>query len=624
MSSAVINVTKADASATTTRFKLRRPSLPVLLALAWLVLVVVGTLLAPVLAPYGPLEQDILNAKQPPSLEHLLGTDVLGRDILSRLMYGASPTLSSVAIAVIVYVTLGTVLGLIAGYSGGWGDRIIIGFTSILIALPAIIVLFVVLSVYRGNTWAAMLVYGFVSAPVMVLLVRSSAIAVRNELFVDAARVSGLSPLYIVFRHVLPRSRGLIIVQAAVFGATALIVESSLSYLGFGTTPPNPSWGNMISEAATVITSDPWLIVPGGAVIALTALSLGVIGDSLRDSTSSGWSTSKLTKAPRRVTGPAADASASAALTTTPAGAAAGSAGEPGGPLLEVRYLNVGYHSNGGIVPIVREVSFEIGLGEVVGLVGESGSGKTTVAFGVLGVIGEGVAITHGQVVFDGVDLVGQTEQVLSKYRGKRIAYVAQEPMVSLGPSHRIGDQLLEAVRLNDGLSGDAAKARVIELLTLVELRDPEQVAKKYLHELSGGMAQRVSIAFALAGNPELLVADEPTTALDVTVQAGILGLLKRLQEQTGMSMLIITHDWGVVADVCDRVVVMYKGEIVEQAPAEQIFVSPGHPYTQALLASNPHGAEHGADLPVITGSFNTPIMEREALLAGAGTGAAR
>jgi peptide/nickel transport system permease protein len=622
MSTAVINATTSDTAATATRFTLRRPSLPVLLALGWLVVVVAGTLLAPVLAPYGPLAQDILNAKQPPSVEHLLGTDVLGRDVLSRLMYGASPTLSSVAIAVIVYVTLGTVLGLVAGYAGGWVDRIIIGFTSILIALPAIIVLFVVLSVYRGNTWAAMLVYGFVSAPVMVLLVRSSAIAVRNELFVDAARVSGLSPLYIVFRHVLPRSRGLIIVQAAVFGATALIVESSLSYLGFGTTPPNPSWGNMISEAATVITSDPWLIVPAGLVIALTALSLGVIGDSLRDSTSSGWSTSKLTKAPKRAARQA-DASADAAPDSSPV-AAEDTGADSERPLLEVRHLDVGYHSNGGIVPIVREVSFEIGRGEVVGLVGESGSGKTTVAFGVLGVIGEGVAITHGEVRFDGVDLVGQTEQVLTTYRGTRIAYVAQEPMVALGPSHRIGDQLLEAVRLNDGRSGDAAKARVIELLRLVELREPEQVAKKYLHELSGGMAQRVSIAFALAGNPELLVADEPTTALDVTVQAGILGLLKRLQAQTGMSMLIITHDWGVVADVCDRVVVMYKGEIVEQAPAEQIFVTPGHPYTQALLASNPHGAEHGADLPVITGSFNTPIMEREALLAGAGTGADR
>jgi peptide/nickel transport system permease protein len=590
VSTAVISTTNASAPASTRSWK--RPSIPLILAAAWLVITVASTLLAKVIAPYGPLEQDILNGKQTPSLEHLLGTDVLGRDVLSRLMFGASPTLSSVVIAVIVYVVIGVVLGLVAGYSGGWVDRIIVGYTSIVIALPGIIVLFVVLSVFRGNTWIAMLVFGFTASPVMILLVRSSAIAVRNELFVDAARVSGLSPLYIVFRHVLPRSRGLIIVQAAVFGATALIVESSLSYLGFGTQQPNPSWGNMISEAATVIASEPWLLIPPGAVIALTALSLGVIGDSLRDSISSGWSTSKLTSSGTR---PASEDK------------------EPAKHLLEVRDLSVGYFAGNGIVPIVREVGFTIDRGETLGLVGESGSGKTTVAFGVLGVVGDGVAVTAGSVVFDGNDLVGQSDAVLAKFRGKRIAYVAQEPMVALGPSHRIGDQLAEAVERNDGVQGEAVKKRVIELLTLVELRNPELVARKYLHELSGGMAQRVSIAFALAGRPELLVADEPTTALDVTVQAGILGLLKKLQDQTGMAMLIITHDWGVIADVCDRVVVMYKGEIVEQAPAEQIFSRPGHPYTKALLESNPHGAEPGQDLPVISGTFLTPIMEREA-----------
>jgi peptide/nickel transport system permease protein len=605
MSSAVM-ATTAKSPTPSSRIQWRRMSAPVVIAIAWLVVAIIGTVFAPLLAPYDPLAQDILNAKQLPSPEHLLGTDVLGRDVLSRLMFGAAPTLSSVLIAVIVYLLLGVVFGLIAGYAGGWVDRVIIASTSILIALPAIIVLFVVLSVFRGNTWAAMFVFGIVSAPVMVLLVRSSAISVRNELFVDAARVSGLSPIYIVFRHVLPRSRGLIIVQGAVFAATALIVESSLSYLGFGTTPPEPSWGNMISEAATVITSDPWLLLPAGLVIAFTALALGVVGDSLRDSSAAGWSTSKLTRP------------STAHRTKTDVAPAASDA------LLEVRNLDVGYHSSGTIVPIVREVSFDIRRGETVGLVGESGSGKTTVAFGVLGVIGEGVAVTSGAVVFDGVDLVGKPDRVLNSYRGKRIAYVAQEPMVALSPNHRIGDQLYEAVVLNGGLTGSAARTRVIELLTLVELRDPEGSARKYLHELSGGMAQRVSIAFALAGDPELLVADEPTTALDVTVQAGILGLLKRLQTQTGMSMLIITHDWGVIADVCDRVIVMYKGEIVEQGAAEQIFALPEHPYTRALLVSNPHGAAPGEDLPVVSGNFITPIMEREALLAREESGARR
>jgi peptide/nickel transport system permease protein len=596
-----VSVALTQATAPTGRIRSwRRPSVGLVLAVAWLVIVVVSTILAPVIAPYGPLENDLANGSQGPTLAHWLGTDQIGRDVLSRLMYGAGPTLIAVAAAVAVYVVLGLVFGLLAGYFSGWTDRVIMALVTIVIALPNIIVLFVVLSVYRGNTVLAMFVFGILASPVLILIVRASAISVRNELFVDAARVSGLSPLYIIFAHVLPRSRGVIIVQAAVFAAIALIVESALSFLGFGVQVPQPSWGNMIAQAAQVIASNPWMLFPSGIVIALTALSLGVLGDSVRDVSSFGWGQSKLTKAPKRA-----------------ARVDVGTTAAPDQPLLSVRDLDVGYRSGDSIIPIVREVSFDVGRGETVGVAGESGSGKTTVAFGILGVMGEGVSVTAGSVRFDGTDLVGQTDAVLSKYRGKRIAYVAQEPMVSLDPSYRVGDQLYEAVRINDGIAGKEAWARVHELLALTEMPDPRAVARKYLHELSGGMAQRVSIAFALAGRPELLVADEPTTALDVTVQAGILGLLRSLREQTGMSLLLITHDWGVIADLCDRVIVMYRGEIVETGTTTEIFRTPQHPYTKALLTSNPHGATPGKDLPVIEGTFLTPIAERELAAAG-------
>jgi peptide/nickel transport system permease protein len=577
------------------RFRFRKPSAAVVLSITWIVVVVGAALLAPVLAPYPPLQNDLMATSQGPSWAHLLGTDQLGRDVLSRLMYGAGPTLAAVAASVLVYVTLGLVFGLIAGYAGGWTDRISMAVVAIVIALPNIIVLFVVLSIFRGNTMLAMALFGALAAPVLVILVRASTIAVRHELFVDAARVSGLNPAYIVFSHVLPRARGVIIVQGAVFAAMALIVESSLSFLGFGVQPPYPSWGNMISAAAAVIASDPWLLWPPGIAIALTALAFGVIGDSVRDVSAFGWGQSKLTKAPAHAT-PAARVDEAMASDV----------------LLSVRGLDVGYRSGDEIVPIVKEVSFDIARGQTVGVAGESGSGKTTVAFGILGVVGEGAVVTGGSVRFDGTELRGQDEATLTKFRGKRIAYVAQEPMVALGPSHRVGKQLYEAVKLNDGITGEAAWARVHELLAQTDLPNPEVVARKYLHELSGGMAQRVSIAFALAGRPELLVADEPTTALDVTVQAGILGLLRKLRDETGMSILLITHDWGVIADLCDRVVVMYKGEIVEQGDVDQMFSAPRHPYTEALLKSNPHGAEPGKDLPVITGTFMTPTMARE------------
>jgi peptide/nickel transport system permease protein len=568
----------------------------------WLVAVLVGVFFAKWLAPYDPNAQDLLSVLKGPSGAHWLGTDDLGRDVLSRLMYGGFPTVVGVLTAIALYLVIGVVVGLVAGYAGGLSDRVVMAITTVLIALPGLVILFVVLSVFRNNTIIAMAVYGIHASPAMILLVRSTALSVRNELFVDAAKVSGLSPFYIVFQHVLPRARGLIIVQIGVFAATALVVESTLSYLGFGTQPPNPSWGNMVNEAAQRISINPFMLYPTGGVIAVTALAIGLLSDLARDSFAAGWSASKLTRGRDHTV------------------ARVGAEPMPEGALLSVQDLHVGYHAPSGIVPIVREVSFTIGRGETLGLVGESGSGKTTVAFGILGVPGDGVAITGGQVLFDGTDLSGLNNRDLEKFRGKRIAYVAQEPMVALDPNHRVGKQLAEAIRSNDPTTTgkQQVQARIIELLEQVELPNPEAVATKYPHELSGGMAQRVSIAFALAGRPELLVADEPTTALDVTVQAGILGLLIRLREQTGMSMLIITHDWGVIADVCDRVVVMYHGELVEQAPAAQIFAEPAHPYTQALLASNPHGATPGEDLPVVTGTFRTPSEERELATIGA------
>lgn len=561
-----------------------------IIALAWLVAVVLAAVFAEVLAPYGVSQQDLKNVLQGPTGAHVLGTDTLGRDVLTRLMYGARPTLVAVSIAIAVYAVWGSVLGLLSGYLAGWTDRVIGVYSSILLAMPHIVILFVFLSVYRGNVYVAMLVFGFIASPVMVLVVRGSALGLRNELFVDAAKVSGLSPLYIISRHIFPRTAGLIVVQATVFGANAIVLESALSFLGFGTQQPEPSWGNMVSEAATQISLNAWMLYPTGGIIAVTALALGLVGDSIRDRISGAWTQSAITGNLRRT----ADA---------PVGVTA-----PSDELLVVDGLSVAYRTREGSKEVVHDVSFRLKKGETLGIVGESGSGKTTVAFGVLGVPGDNAEVTSGHVWYDGVDLTSLGEKELSKYRGKRIGYVAQEPMVALDPNYRVGQLLRETLKINDGITGTAADERVIELLEQVEIVDPARVARFYPHELSGGMAQRVSIAFALAGRPELLVMDEPTTALDVTVQAGILTLLHRLRAETGLSIVLITHDFGVVSDLCDHVVVMYRGEVVESNTAELIYTSPQHEYTEALLASNPHHAQPGKDLPVITGSFPTPL----------------
>lgn len=576
----------------------RRPRVATLLAASWLALVVLGGVLAGVLAPYEPKAQDLAAILEAPSPAHFLGTDTLGRDLLSRLMHGAMPTLLSVVLAVLCYAILGTLAGVIAGYSGAWTDRIAMAVIAMVIAVPGTIVMFVILSIYRDNTYLAMIIFGVLSSPVMALLVRSAVLAMRNELFVDAARVSGLSGVSIMFRHILPRIRTLIVVQGSLFAANAVVLESAVTFLGFGRQPPEPTWGNMVSEAASQVSLNPWMLYPTGGAVFLTALALGVIGDELGSSLGRSWKGSKLTPARKaHVSGPKSSHTAMS-----------------GEALLEVRGLEVGYQSDSGLKTIVHDACFTIGRGETLGLVGESGSGKTTVAFGVLGVVGRGVEVTRGQVLYNGTDMLKLDEKSLEDLRGRQIAYVAQEPMVALDPNMSVGAQLDEVIRRSEeNMSREQRRARALELLTRVEIRNPELVLKRYPSQLSGGMAQRISIAYALAGRPKLLIADEPTTALDVTVQAGILGLLLKLQRETGMSMLVITHDWGVVADVCDRVAVMYRGHIVENAAVDEIFASPRHEYTQALLASNPHGAKPGAELPVITSEFSTTPVETTA-----------
>ncbi len=252
---------------------------------------------------------------------------------------------------------------------------------------------------------------------------------------------------------------------------------------------------------------------------------------------------------------------------------------------------------------VVERASFSIAPGETVGLVGESGSGKTVSAMSIIGLLPAHGEVQSGRIVFGGRDLASLSETQMRGLRGREIGLISQEPLVSMNPAFRVGRQLAEVVRLHRGLSRRESYKEALQLLRDVHLPDPEGVASCYPHELSGGMAQRVVIARALAGNPKLLIADEPTTALDVTVQAEILDLLRELKKTRGMAMLLVTHDWGVAADTCDRVIVMYAGQVVESAPIEAIFREPRHPYTEALLAADVHRTELTGALSTIPGT---------------------
>ncbi|MBE5785968.1 MAG: ABC transporter ATP-binding protein [Clostridiales bacterium] len=273
--------------------------------------------------------------------------------------------------------------------------------------------------------------------------------------------------------------------------------------------------------------------------------------------------------------------------------------------MLEVRNLHTSFFTDAGEVKAVDGISFSLDHGKVLGIVGESGSGKSVTAYSIMQILAPTGKIVDGSVKFNGQELVGAPEKVMRTIRGNRISIIFQDPMTSLNPTYTIGHQLMEAITLHTDRNRKQAKERAAELLRLVNVNEPEKRLKQYPYELSGGMRQRVMIAMALACEPDILIADEPTTALDVTIQAQILELMQDLQRKLGMAIIMITHDLGVVAQMCDEVIVMYAGSICEQGTADEIFYNPKHEYTKGLMRSIPTAANNGQRLEPITG---TPI----------------
>ena len=273
--------------------------------------------------------------------------------------------------------------------------------------------------------------------------------------------------------------------------------------------------------------------------------------------------------------------------------------------LLEVKDLCTSFFTDAGVVPAVNGLSFTLDKGQVLGIVGESGSGKSVTAYSIMQILDSAGKIVSGSIKLDGKELVGAGEQVMKDVRGNKISIIFQDPMTSLNPTYTIGKQLMEAILLHSNRSRKEAKERAIEMLRLVNVNEPEKRIKQYPYEFSGGMRQRVMIAMALACEPDILIADEPTTALDVTIQAGILELMKKIQKEMGMAIIMITHDLGVVAQICDKIIVMYAGGLCEEGTADQICYDPQHEYTKGLLRSIPTSDNMGEKLKPISG---TPI----------------
>ncbi|WP_156761194.1 dipeptide/oligopeptide/nickel ABC transporter permease/ATP-binding protein [Microbacterium karelineae] len=544
-----------------------------------LVLIVLAALSAPFLGLPAPGTANLRDALLPSSAEHLLGTDSSGRDVLSRLLWGAQINLAGAALALVVALVVGLPTGLIAGYYGGWFDAVANWFTNLNMALPGIVVLLAVRAVVGPSIWIAMAVFGILLSPAVFRIVRAAVQSVRGELYVDAARVSGLGDARIIGRHVLTVVRAPVIIQTARLASIAIAIQAGLEFLGLSDSSV-PSWGSMLNEGFRRIFVNPSLVLWPSVAIGLTTMALILLGNAMRDALEdrgSGSATRTGRTAPAEI---AADDSRS--------------------PLLSVRDLEVSYGTGDAQNPVVHHVSLDVAPGEVLGLVGESGSGKSQTAFSVLGLLPEGGWVSRGSIEFEGAEVTGLDPRRRRRLRGAGISYVPQEPLSNLDPAYRIGHQLTEPLRRALGMSKHAARERALELLERVGIPDPGATFRAYPHEISGGMAQRVLIAGAVAGRPRLLIADEPTTALDVTVQAEVLDLLRDLREETGMGVLLVTHNFGVVADICDRVAVMQSGRIVETGRVEDILERPQEAYTQTLLESM---LEDGGDVRVYRGA---------------------
>ncbi|RAX14745.1 ATP-binding cassette domain-containing protein [Pseudarthrobacter sp. AG30] len=546
-------------------------------SLIFLTLVLLAAVFAKLIAPQDPNTADINSVLAAPGGAHLLGTDGAGRDVLSRLLVGTQLSLAGALVALMVAMVIGVTGGLLAGYFGKWIDTISSWIIALLMALPGIIVLLAVRAVVGPSLWASMLVFGVLLSPTFFRLVYASVTAVRSELYVEAARVAGLSDSRIIVRHILTVVRAPIVIQSAVVGGVALAIQSGLEFLGLGDINI-PTWGQMLSDGFQNLYTNPLLIVWPATAIGLTLITLTLLANALRDELERASVPRKVRR--RKDSGP----------TPVPAGEETVRHDEgpnKGNAVLEVNNLSVAYPLPGGDTKtVVHDVSLAVARGEVHGLVGESGSGKTQTAWSVLRLLPEGGSIAGGSIVFDGRDLAGLSEREMEKLRGARIAYIPQEPMSNLDPCFTIGSQLIEPMQVCLGISKKEATRRALKLLAQVGIPNPALTFESYPHQVSGGMAQRVLIAGAVSCEPDVLIADEPTTALDVTVQAEVLDLLRDLRSEFQMAVILVTHNFGVVADLCDRVSVMKLGRIVETGPVRSIFRDPQHPYTRELLGA--------------------------------------
>lgn len=585
-----------------------------------LAIIALAAIFAPLITAYDPLASG--RPVQPPSLEHWFGTDRQGRDIFSRLVYGARYSLVIGLGATLVALAVACVLGTIAATAPKWISETLMRVMDVIMSFPGIALAAVFVAVFGKSLPVLVLTIAFLYVPQLTRIVRANVLDQYGEDYVSSVRVMGARTPRIIVKHVARNAMAPVLVFATVLVADAIVFEASLSFLQAGVPDPEPSWGNVIAAGRNLLMSGAWwaTFFPG-ILIMITVLCLNILSEGMTDAMVSPHA--------RRITQDAANTEEStsalediasvddthviATIDTASNVTVPGQVGEAvprrlepqtsavplaerlaalrerelarddrmiyagdATPLLEVQDLCISFPRHGD-VDVVDRVSFTVRPGETMSLVGESGCGKSITSLAIMGLLDE-KADVRGRIMFDGKDLLTMSPADRNALRGHDIAMIYQDALSSLNPAMLIRSQMKQLTRRGGTRTAE-------DLLELVGL-DPQRTLASYPHELSGGQRQRVLIAMALTRNPRLVIADEPTTALDVTVQAQVVELLMRLQKELGFAMVFVSHDLALVAELTHRITVMYAGQVVEQGTTREVLSQPVHEYTQGLLGA--------------------------------------
>ncbi|GAB4498748.1 MAG: dipeptide/oligopeptide/nickel ABC transporter permease/ATP-binding protein [Anaerolineales bacterium] len=540
-----------------------------------LVIAIFAAVFAPLIAPYeigATTGVGIADIYKPPSAAHWFGTDDAGQDVFTNFLYGARVSMTVGFFAAFISIVIGGIFGLVAGFFGGRWENFLMRLTDIMLVIPDLPLTVVIVALTKPSLWNIIFVIGILGWTTTARVVRSQTLAVKSRKFVLRARAIGAGKIHILVNHIFPLVLPILVVQAVLAISLAILNESTLSFIGLGD-PTAPSWGQMLNFAfgRGAMSVGAWwaLVVPGFGIV-WVVLSLTLLGQGLEQVLNPRLDTHHL-MAGR----PAVQKEAGAEPIEKDA-------------VLEVQNLSIQYVNEGkSPARAVENVSFTLKEGELIGLVGESGCGKTTLMLALLKLLPAAGQIANGSVFFGGKDLTTLSEEEINEIRWSGISIVFQGAMNALNPVRTVGDQIAEAIFKHHPISPrEKLLDRVSELLELVGISKDHR--DHYPHQYSGGMRQRAMIAMALACSPKVIIADEPTTALDVMIQAQILELLNNLRKKLGLAVIFVTHDLGVVAELCDKVLVMYGGVTAEYADVDVIYNSPQHPYTQELLKAFP------------------------------------